>query len=155
MMIPDHLEPVEAITWMTEHHYTNRHPEVGEPLGLLFTYYELIVEQNIRSRNHEEKTEHGVSKSRSGSGTQKKVEAVDGRNGNHSKSSRQRDSMAIHEHANGQDPASQDTRKNDAKAVEPSDAESIDGRRGGDASERPPKPDAPLREKLDWWRPRI
>jgi hypothetical protein len=73
------MEPVEAIEFMTEKHFRNRHPECGELLGLLFTYYELIAEQHRREkeRNHED----GVSKSGGGSTAEKRLEVDSSREG--------------------------------------------------------------------------
>ena len=149
----NHLEPVEAITWMTEHHYENRHPECGKYLGLLFTYYEICVEQNIREKNKKEKNhEDAVSKSRGGSGSKEKVEVANSRDGNHVESSGERDSVAIREHAGSQDSASQDTRKNgESRGGQSVESCAESGQRG----ERPPAPDAPLTEKLAYWKSRV
>ncbi|MCI1642990.1 MAG: hypothetical protein LKI21_00315 [Bifidobacterium crudilactis] len=145
------MEPVEAIEFMTEHHFRNRHPEAGEHLGLLFTYYELVVEQHIREKK-EKKNANGVSESGGGSAAEKGFEVDSGRERGQSESSGERDSMAIRDDAGSQDSTSQDT-GTDGESGSGQDGESGIGGRAG--VERPPEPDTPLKSRLAYWTNKI
>lgn len=150
--IPEHMEPVAAIEYMAANHYENRHPECGEHLGQLFTYYEICVEQHIREKNHEEKTNHAISKSRGGSGSKEKVEVADRRDGDDVESSGERDSMAIRKHADREDSDGKDSGA-DGESGSGQSVES--GAESGQRGERPPAPDASLTEKLAYWKSRV
>lgn len=48
--IPVGLNPDEVLNYMYEHHFRNRHPSLGEHLGLVLTYYELCNKQDMEER---------------------------------------------------------------------------------------------------------
>lgn len=48
--IPVGLDANEALTYMHEHRFRNRHPSLGEHLGLVLTYYELVNKQEMEER---------------------------------------------------------------------------------------------------------
>lgn len=48
--IPVGLDATEALTYMHEHHFRNRHPSIGEHFGLVLTYYELLDRQDMEER---------------------------------------------------------------------------------------------------------
>lgn len=48
--IPVGLNPDEVLDYMHSHGFRNRHPSLGEHLGLVLTYYELLNKQDIKER---------------------------------------------------------------------------------------------------------
>ena len=48
--IPVGLEVADALEYMHQHGFRNRHPSVGEHFGLVMTYYELCNKQEMEER---------------------------------------------------------------------------------------------------------
>lgn len=48
--IPLGLEVADALEYMHEHGFRNRHPGIGSTAGMMMTYYELCDEQDREGR---------------------------------------------------------------------------------------------------------
>jgi hypothetical protein len=48
--IPVGLNPDEILNYMHQHGFRNRHPSIGEHLGLVLTYYELVNKQLMEEK---------------------------------------------------------------------------------------------------------
>lgn len=156
--IPEGLNPDEIFAYMHSHGFKNRHPAVGPHVGMAITYYELVEHQREKNNGEQEWRANALKDeihqdSRSTEDTQA-VEDDRGRDGKQREPLGMRDSISVSDDAGSTGSTGEDSEANGG-------AESGRSNPNGNASGRTrvgnerPNPDAPLRDKLAYWGPRL
>lgn len=156
--IPVGLNPDEALTYMHEHHFKNRHPGIGDHFGLLMTYYDLVNKQDMEKNNGKERRAKAstdeIHQDRGAAEDPSAAEDDSGRHGKQRLASGVRDPLSVSDDARGTSSGSQDSKANGGESRRQRDPNGNGAGRTRVGHERP-DPDAPLKEKLDYWRPRV
>lgn len=159
-LIPVGLDATEALEYMQQHHFKNRHPSVGDHFGLVMTYYELLNKQEEKNNGREQEWRAEALKDaiHQDSGAAEDTSAVEDDSGGYGKQrvpSGVRDSISVSNDAGSTSPESCDTGANGGAESERRDSNGDGAGRSGVRDEKRPDPEAPLKDKLNYWRSRL
>lgn len=157
--IPEGLNPDEIFAYMHAHGFKNRHPAVGPHVGMAITYFELVERQREKNNGREQEWRAKALKDEvyQDCGAAEDTQAVEDdsrRDGKQREPLGMRDSISVSDDAGSTGPSGEDSDPS-------SGAESGRSNPKGNASGRTrvgnerPNPDAPLRDKLAYWGPRL
>lgn len=156
-LIPVGLDATEALEYMQEHHFRNRHPSIGDHFGLVMTYFELVNKQEEKNNGRQERAKALKDEVYQDCGAAEDTQAVEddrGRDGKQREPLGMRGFISVSDDAGSTGSTGEDSEANGG-------AESGRSNPNGNASGRTrvgnerPNPDAPLRDKLAYWGPRL
>lgn len=157
-LIPEGLYGGAIFEYMHAHGFKNRHPSIGEHFGMVMTYYELLNKQKEKNNGEQEwRAEALKDEVYQDSGAAKSSSSVEDDSGGYGKqrfASGVRDSVSISDDAGSTSPRSEDPAANGGAESRRRDSNGNGAGRGRVRDERP-DPEAPLKEKLAYWRPRL
>lgn len=157
-LIPVGLNPDEILEYMHSHGFKNRHSAVGPHLGMVITYFDLVnrqeEENNGAERRRAEALKDAVYQDRGAAENPSAVEDDSGRHGIQRQSSGVRDSVSVSNDAGSPSPSGADSNAVSGAESRRSDSDGNGAGRSGVRDEKP-SPEAPLKDKLNYWRPRL
>ena len=156
-LIPEGLYGGAIFEYMHSHGFKNRHSAVGPHLGMAITYFELVERQKEKNNGAERRAEALKDEVYQDSGAAKSSSAVEddsGRYGKQCEPSGVRDSISVSDDAGSTSPRGENTGANGGAESRRRDSNGNAAGRSGTRDERP-DPDAPLKDKLAYWGPRL
>lgn len=157
-LIPEGLYGGAIFEYMHAHGFKNRHPSIGNHFGMVMTYYELLNKQKEKGYGEQEwRAEALKDEIHQDSGAAEDTSAVEDDSGGYGKqrqSSGVRDSISVSNDAGSTSSGSADSEAVSGAESRRRDSNGDGAGRGRVRDERP-DPDAPLRDKLAYWRPRL
>ena len=157
--IPEGLYGAAIFDYMKSHHFKNRHPSVGDHFGMVMTYYGLLNKQREKNNGEQEWRAEALKDAiHQDSGAAEDTSAVEDDSGGYGKQrvpSGVRDSMSVSNDAGSTSPESCDTGANGGAESERRNPNGNAAGRSGVRDEKRPDPEAPLKDKLNYWRSRL
>jgi hypothetical protein len=158
-LIPEGLYGGAIFEYMHSHGFKNRHSAVGPHLGMAITYFELVERQKEKNNGREQEWRAQALKDEihQDSGSTKSAPSVEDDSSGHGKQRIAfgvRDSISVSNDARGTSSGSQDSEANGGAESRRRNPNGNAAGRSGVRDERP-DPEAPLKVKLAYWRPRL